>query len=344
MPQHAIQQLEKLDDLQPGDILLFLPKKKKTLPNKLISTLQALIYQDDGYYTTTHAAVYIGTQHKNIRDEHGTITQVTNQHMIAHVTEAGFKFAYQPLEEIYEKDKEERPFIAYRANDSAFGETIAKRAMTVKTFLEQHDHTLEWTASSAASSLLMHSDLSSARKIDEKNRQIEGQTHCSKFAAQVIKIAAMENKKYNIDLRSTITPAGLLRGLAKNQNYSCCCYMGKDNIYELLKTEINRHLTRIQTRSDEKSKQKALACSVALNTLTSVLDNSDKNDIEKAKALLKKMLPVLAVQTGFSLYKEASTARELRAWAAEKGIFKDHLSDDEGEGDNDGEHVHLSNS
>jgi hypothetical protein len=103
-----------------------------------------------------------------------------------------------------------------------------------------------------------------------------------------------EHKKFSLDIRSTITPSGLLKSLAENKNYSRLCYTGDANVYEALKEKMLAHLNRIGSRTDAKSKQKYEQCLQLYKNTCNALDSSDKNHLEKAKSLMQKIIPEFA--------------------------------------------------
>src|SRR5688572_14838025 len=128
----------KLGELQPGDILLFRPNREFYLFQSLIMSMQAVFMRDDhGHYDTTHAAICVG--------------QSKNGPVIAHATEKEQHMGYvkELLQEMVERDQDDRPFIIFRHRNS-------KAALEIAHVADNHlaHKDIKWSISAAASALI----------------------------------------------------------------------------------------------------------------------------------------------------------------------------------------------
>lgn len=304
IPNDRLSQLTNLDLLKAGDVLLFLPWYKK-IPfiNRVLMFLQSIFYEKEGYFTVTHAALYSG------KCEDG-------KHKISHVSESGFKFRTDTLEELEKEVGEKRPFIIFRAKDASFSEKI----YSISEEFERNYPPIHWSLKSALKTLFVKSKRKRNDSIEKKI--ITENTHCSKFVVECIKNASAELGIPSLSVRSTISPAGLYKALHEDNRFSMQVYTAEiDVLGELLKL-IHSNMERIKKRVDYESNYKYLKCHERLSCiLKNIKLLEGRNDLEKAYHLYIGMKEVLSIQTGFKFRKETTSTAQVKAFAHRVGLF-----------------------
>ncbi|MBI5447246.1 MAG: hypothetical protein HY939_00770 [Gammaproteobacteria bacterium] len=310
MPLPLLSQVNEiflLDDLQPGDILLFLPWNKN-IPflNKVIMFFQSLFHWRCGYHTATHAAIYLGLKEAG--------------HEIAHVAEKGYSFRCDTLEGIEQEEKEKRPFVIFRSKDPAVSKKLTDVVLDLKEKIEKNHLKVKWSFFSAAKSILRSSSLLPDRK--QKERKISSNTHCSRFVMQCIKMIYADLNKPRFNLRSSITPACLLKLLNEDDSFERFHYSAKIDAYDILKKISLNNLFRIRLRKDKPSQRKFKKCVDTFNKIVQLLDDSrDESNFKKAAIFYSEMESVFSEKTGLKLCKTTTSSYNLGKAARHLGIF-----------------------
>src|SRR3990167_3120399 len=114
--------------------------------------------------------------------------------------------------------------------------------------------------------------------------------------------------------------------LYNNINFQYLLFPGKKNIFQDLLTLIQHEQTRLEKENNEKSKQKAKLIKSELDKMLGEI-NSQQDEVEKCIKLLKNMLPLLHINTGFGIRTPASYLKVLDF--AKKNDLDSHFFDDD---------------
>lgn len=319
-------QVADLEDLQPGDIILFRPPLQDVpLSIKLIGYVQALLNQQDGHYDTTHAAVVtkasVGIPIKGVAED-GTPYELSNPRVrIKHVMNDGLK-SYTLTRD---NEAEFTPnYIIFRPKDPEMQVQIAK---TTKEFAKNKEFT--WKISAAITAF--KNAVIGAK--DTENKDVATATICSGFVTDIIKEASKNNSEYSPKIPALSLPKVLEAELYKNPNYEMLSYTGKDNAYVIInniihaqQTRMREDLTKLLTSSSAADQEKAARINEKLTDMEKALKAIDQdpsfakaNDMEKAIRLVKDFKPILKFNTGYG-FKDARSYHALSKAAQRIGI------------------------
>lgn len=287
-----------LNELLPGDILLFRCNKDFYLSQVFIKLGQAIFDSAHGHYDTTHTAICLG--------------QGPNGPQIAHVTEKLDIKGYinEPLSEMMTRDKEDRPFLLFRHKDKKIANKIADLA----GHKDNSEKKLQWRLSSGMLSL----PAKLPQKLEEKFDYFSD-TICSQFVIETLDLAGA-----TLPIHHNSSPKILESSLYGNKDFNYFCYSGQ-NAHERLLQAIEEQLKRIENQNDEKSIAKYDNASRAfLRVKESFKNGATQDAFEKNIALLKTMLPFLKESRGLGLFKTTSYKAIIEI-ARYMGIFERDL-------------------
>jgi hypothetical protein len=309
------------NDFKPGDIILTRGSAKPSLLDKVGSAFlhffQSLIRQKHGHFDTNHAAICIGFQ-----DGQPLLAHVINNGIKSHTAITLDKAGYQT------------PFWVYRPRSPAVAKYVAKIAAEKRL--------LEWSLATATKSFFKSLFKNSSQKpnsVKLHDNYISSNTLCSKFVIEVLQEAALKAKdnefaqpgkyqEYFPSINSDCLPKTVEAYFYRTPDqYQMLCHTGRNehgnliNPYTELKKEILVQLQRINVRKDEKSQEKAKNAYHTFKRLEKLQANSGENQLDKAIAMARVMLPLLNVKTGFTLSHSISYKKTF-AVMKKLGIFK----------------------
>lgn len=289
------------DDLQEGDIPLFLPSSKgMNCAQTMICCLQALTKRPHGHYEITHAAIFVGYKEKDGK----RIPQ------IADVTAKGFRIG---------ELKKDQPILVFRPKNPEVGRLIAEEARRIS----QIPNKPYWDCCTALGMVFKRKQLNPERELKTKDKEISQATVCSKFDIQIIKKALRRyadeatRRPYYLNIEANSTVKDLEAELCKNPNYDMHISFGKNNLkgspYEIIQAEIQQHLKRLKAKADRTHDPKVLKkynqSKVSFNVAIETLDQSvGFDEIEKAIYLAERMEAEFGYNTGWGIRNTSASA------------------------------------
>jgi hypothetical protein len=294
--EEKLHYLQCVTEVKPGDILLF--HRSHGLISHLVSYGQTLINAPHGHYDTTHAAICV-----KIKDD---------QPILGHISNNGY--TQQPINELC--PEQNRPFFVYRAISPKMLRNITATAWDT----EENERIVKWGN--------LFSVFSKSPVTDGKmeREEMATKTFCSKFVIQCLMSAATsdnfseeEKKAYFPTIPSNSCVKSLEAYLnANNKNYQKLVYWDPQNIYVIIRNKIAKELSRIRSCEDIDififhSQKKYLNALIRnFNRLTRELEQDTQIDnLEKSKRLLREVLPKLVVKTGPGLRAPESNEKIL---------------------------------
>lgn len=301
-------ELSHLNELKPGDVLLFLPWPSYIpFVNRVFMFFQSLFYAKEGFYTATHAAIYAGKL-------------VSGEHQIVHVAEEGFKFRRDTLELLEKQEKEKRPFCVFRPKNQDLANYMLEQ-------IKENDlrEPLKWSLLSAVSTLFKSGKPSVLAKSHVK--PFSRKTHCSKFVAQCLRNAAIHSSEPILPIRSTITPAGLFKALYESQQFEKSSYLAGIDVYSALCELLEKEILRIGLRRDKRSREKHVLAKTCFSSVKEKFSQESSNSsLSKAYVLFEKMKPILAINTGRQL-RQAKSFSAMMDFTRRFGLFSNRTQE-----------------
>jgi len=276
----------ELNNLEPGDILLYRTSKVTDPVQYIIMFMQLFFNEKGGHFDTTHASICV---------ENGDGGPI-----IAHIGPNGY--TRHPL---LEYSNDERAFLVFRLYSKNAREELARVAGSA-----EHKHLL-WKLLAALGPLCRTARLDPEREVSEEPKTIATSTFCTQFVIKAMKIAAQNQGGYAYPhLRSASSPKSLEAYLHANPDYQMFVYLGKQP-YQSLKNEIEIQIERIQNPKVNK-------------IYTEIVNKIDKdservNELYKLLLLLKLMLPILHLYS--SAGEVTSLARKIGIFARDIEAF-----------------------
>lgn len=295
------------DQLQPGDILLYLPQQSGlACTRKLICCAQALTKRDHGHYGVTHAAIFVKHDIATVKNEKKTeITSLTIDNetkkdikkipVIADVTAQGYRLG---------KLSPNQPLLVFRPNSAEVGQKIADTAEEVKDNLDKP----YWSCCTAFGIFFNRRILPADRELRKGKKKIAQATVCSKFVTQMIKNAVSEledsiQKKYRLNFTSNGMPKDLEAELFNNPNYQMLLYPGENQLrespYNKIKNVVEAELKRLSKQTSKRAIDKYNTALSDYKAASQILEkNNDMDDLTKALRLIDDMEFSFKINTG----------------------------------------------
>lgn len=296
-----------MSEFKEGDILLYLPNKKHiSCAQKAISFFQWLTKRKNGHYEIAHAAIFEG-----YHEEKGALVP-----KIVDVTGAGYSIR---------KLKDDQPLLVFRPYQPAIGKEIAEVARSIKNKPSKP----YWSCCLGLETFFKRTKLVPKHKLPIAEKDVPNATICSQFVIKTIKKAMIESKLpeeirlgYYLNINSKSTPKDLEAELYENKNYRMLCYVGKENPFALIKTEIEAQLIRLKNRSGHAAKNKYRACAMKFHSIINHdLRTESYDNLQKAILLTKLMLESFSVNAGRN-FKTPTSYTSLLNFARRIGIFR----------------------
>lgn len=303
-----IEYIGDYNDLEEGDILLF--RATPQTPN-ITLILQSLVKQPHGHYDTVHAGMCTGHDEKK---------QAIISHIIATKERLGYR--QETLADHMKSIKSgDRAFLVFRNKDKVATKDYARIAGDEKAY-----QNVAWSRTASAS-IFFHSSAVAPDRPYDHDKTIETASSCTQFLVEVMeKSEAARYKKGEEFKRTNILAASSPKALEKyfyddHENFQMLCYPGR-NHYQLLKSEIQSQISRVNERQDLDSLYKYRQATRQFNSITKRVDENEQlNDLQRSLALLKTMLPILNYSTGLGLF-ETTSHKAVRQLARTMGIFQ----------------------
>jgi hypothetical protein len=319
--------LAKLQDIKPGDILLFRSSRIPFKSQKVVMFFQMLLSLQRGHFDTIHAAVCVAIEDGQPVIAHSYEYQTSCKSHLGYIRQS-----LQSMLEFEGKDNpdnKDRSFLVFRYKDLAAALELAKVAGDEKA--NQH---IKWTYTQAARTYFRPAfwGLNENRPISN-NKKMPDTAICSQFVINAIKIAEQnrhhrgEKLSHRFTMRSISTPKALESYLYRDvKNFDLLCYPGKNAYWELL-SAIRMQLKRIRNRSADALVQQKYQEGIRLYNKVRKQHKHKEcklNYLNKCQQLLKTMMPVLARHTGFSCFGLWNTTSYniIRDKARQMGVFE----------------------
>lgn len=320
------------DQLQPGDILLYLPQPSGlACTRKLICCTQALTKRDHGHYGVTHAAIFVKHEITPVKNEKKTEkTSLTSNSdtdnkksfkktpIIADVTAQGYRLG---------KLSPNQPLLVFRPNSAGVGQKIADTAEEVKDNLDKP----YWSCCTAFGIFFNRRILPADRELRKGKKEVTQATVCSTFVTQMIKNGVSElkesiQKEYRPNITSKCTPKDLEAELFSNPNYQMLLYPGENQLrespYNKIKNVVDAELKRLSKQTSKRAIDKYNTALSNYKTARQILDeNNDMDDLTKALRLIDDMEFSFKINTGNCCGRPTSE-KALKAAADEIYLYK----------------------
>ena len=309
-----------LNDLQPGDILMFRSPEKRSALEKFMSFMQALVGQKHGHYDTTHSAICI--QNKN------------KEPVIAHVNPDGgigtstAYYTQEPLRNFF-KHHGERAFFIFRPKDPKSALEIAKVAK------KNQNYHVKWSLMSLLQSFTQKALPPQGIK-EPGPLQVSLRTTASQFVTECIKLGLKATHHY-FGLRANSSNKALESHLYKNQKtygFELGCYLGEKPFHKI-HIEILKQIQALQQDAlgsfeNQKNLEIMKAYTQAIARLEeATIYNADgsrrkPNEMENCLYLLNAMLPEFNKTDGL-WFINTSSYRAISSLARNMGLMEHDL-------------------